>query len=242
MPFLFFDPFYFMFALPAMAFAMWAQYKVRSTFSRYSQVANNRRVGGVDVARILMQREGLDYLRVNRVGGDLTDFYNPADKSINLSEGSTRTPSVAAMAVVAHELGHAEQDKEGYAWMRVRSGIVGIANIGQNFGYMLFFVGLMFGAFAGERGGLGWNIALLGALLFAGAVAFTLVTLPVEFNASRRARQMLQDNGLITTPEEAQGVSAVLNAAALTYVAGAAQSISQLLYLFFVLFSGNRRS
>ena len=242
MPFLFFDPFYFMFALPAMAFAMWAQYKVRSTFSRYSQVPNRQRVGGLDVARILMQRESLEYLRVNRVPGDLTDFYNPGDKSINLSEGSTNKPSVAAMAVVAHELGHAEQDKEGYAWMRVRAGIVGIANIGQNFGYMLFFVGLMFGAFAGGRGGLGWNIALLGALLFAGAVAFTLVTLPVEFNASRRARQMLHESGLITTQEEAQGVSAVLNAAALTYVAGAAQSISQLLYLFFILFSGSRRS
>lgn len=240
MPFLFFDPVYFLFALPAMAFAFWAQYKVRSTFNKYSQVPNMQRVGGLEVAQILMRNEGLQYLRVNQVAGDLTDFYNPADKSINLSQGSTSRPSVAAMAVVAHELGHAAQDKDGYTWMRLRSSIVGIANIGSNFGYMLFFIGMMLGAFAGGgQNSLGWNIALLGALLFAGAVAFTLVTLPVELNASNRAREMLQRNGLVTA-QEAAGVSAVLNAAALTYVAGAAQALAQLLYLFFVLFGGRR--
>lgn len=242
MPFLFFDPLYFVFALPAMAFAFWAQYKVKSTFNKYAQVPNMQRVGGLDVARILMRSEGLDYLRVNQVPGDLTDFYNPADKSINLSQGSTARPSVAAMAVVAHELGHAVQDKQGYTWMKLRSSIVGIANIGSNFGYLLFFIGMLLGGFAGRgQGSLGWNIALMGALLFAGAVAFTLVTLPVEFNASRRAREMLMRNGLVST-QEAQGVSAVLNAAALTYVAGAAQALSQLLYLLFILFGGSRRN
>ncbi len=233
----FFSPLWLVFSLAAMFFAMWAQYKVRSTFKQYSEVRNMHNVSGLDVARTLMRNEGLEYLKVHRVPGDLTDFYNPADKSINLSDGSTRTPSVAALAIVAHELGHAMQDKEGYPWMRVRSSIVGIANIGSNLGTMLFFVGMLFGGLA--RGGFGWNLALLGVVLFAGAVAFTLVTLPVELNASSRARQMLMRNGLIST-QEAEGVSKMLNAAALTYVAAAAQSVSQLLYFIMLLFGGRR--
>jgi hypothetical protein len=230
----FIDPMYFVFALPAMFFAMWAQYKVRSTFSRYSKVPNMHRVSGLETARVLMRNEGLDYLQVNQVPGDLTDFYNPADKSINLSQGST-VPSVAAMAIVAHELGHAAQDKEGYVWMRARAGIVGIANIGSSLGPLIFFVGMVMGGFASSP--LGWNIALLGFLLFAGAVGFTLVTLPVELNASRRAREMLMRNGLVSSAEM-DGVSAMLNAAALTYVAAAAQAISTLLYYAFILFGG----
>lgn len=234
----FLDPMYFVFALPAMIFALWAQYKVKSTFARYSEVRNMRNLSGLDVAQILIRSEGLEYLQVNQVPGDLTDFYNPADKSINLSQGSTRGPSVAAMAVVAHELGHAVQDKQGYPWMRARAGIVGIANIGSNMGPLLFFLGMIFGGFA--RSPLGWNIAFLGLILFAGAVVFTLLTLPVEFNASRRARAMLMNNGLVSA-QEMDGVGAMLNAAALTYVAGAAQAISQLLYYAFILFGGSRR-
>jgi len=234
---MFFNPLYFVFALPAMLFAMWAQYRVRSSFARYSKVRNMNSVGGLEVAQVLMRNEGLEYLSVNQVPGDLTDFYNPADKSINLSQGSTRTPSVAAMAVVAHELGHAVQDKEGYIWMRARSSVVGIANLGSNLGPILFFVGMLLGGFA--RSPLGWNIALLGFLLFAAAVFFTFVTLPVELNASRRARVMLQRNGLVSATEM-EGVNAVLNAAALTYVAAAAQSLSNMLYYAFILFGGRR--
>ena len=232
----FIDPMYFVFALPALFFALWAQYKVKSTFARYSKVRNMHNVSGFDVARALMRNEGLEYLRVNQVPGDLTDFYNPADKSINLSQGST-APTVAAMAIVAHELGHAAQDKEGYMWMRARASIVGIANIGTNLGPILFIVGMLFGAGAGS-GSLGWNIAFAGLLLFAGAVVFTLVTLPVELNASRRARVMLMNNGLVSR-EEMDGVSAMLNAAALTYIAAAAQAISSLLYYAFILFGRN---
>ncbi len=230
---MFFDPMYFVFALPALFFAMWAQYKVKSTFARYSKVRTMQNISGLETARILMRNEGLDYLQVNQVPGDLTDFYNPADKSINLSQGSTRVPSVAAMAIVAHELGHAQQDKEGYVWMRARSSIVGIANIGTGLGPMLFLFGMIFGGFSGST--FGWNLALIGLLLFAGATAFTLVTLPVELDASRRARVMLMNNGLVSR-EESEGVNAMLNAAALTYVAAAAQAISTLLYYAFVLF------
>ncbi len=234
----FLDPMYFVFALPAMLFALWAQYKVKSTFARYSKVRNMHNVSGLDVAQTLMRNEGLEDLTVNQIPGDLTDFYNPSDKSINLSQGSTAVPSVAAMAVVAHELGHAVQDKQGYVWMRARAGIVGVAHIGSNLGPMMFFIGMLLGGFA--RSPLGWNIALLGFLLFGGAVAFTLLTLPVELNASRRARVMLMNNGLVSTAEM-DGVSSMLNAAALTYVAAAAQSVSLLLYYAFLLFGGGRR-
>lgn len=234
---MFFDPMYFVFAIPAMLFALWAQYRVKSSFARYSKVRNLNSVGGLEVAQLLMRNEGLEHLSVNQVPGDLTDFYNPADKSINLSQGSTRTPSVAAMAIVAHELGHAAQDKEGYIWMRARASVVGIANLGSNLGPILFFVGMLLGGFA--RSPLGWNIALLGLVLFGAAVFFTFVTLPVEFNASRRARVMLQRNGLVSSTEM-EGVNAVLNAAALTYVAAAAQALSNMLYYAFILFGGRR--
>lgn len=232
----FFSPLFLIFSLPALFFAMWAQYKVQSAFKRYSQVPNMHNLGGQEVAQILMRSENLEYVRVNRVGGDLTDFYNPGDKSISLSDGSTSRPSVAAMAIVAHELGHAAQDKEGYFWMRARAGIGRIASIGSNMGTMLIFIGILLGA---AQGGVGWTLALAGVVLFAAAVAFTLITLPVELDASRRAREMLMRNGLVSN-QDAAGVSAMLNAAALTYVAAAASAISQLLYFVFILFGAQR--
>jgi Zn-dependent membrane protease YugP len=232
-----FSPIFFIISLPAMLFALWAQYRVKSAFSKYSNVRNMHNMNGMETARVLMRNEGLDHVGVNQVQGEMTDFYNPADKTINISQGSVK-PSVAAMAIVAHELGHAAQDKEGYFWLRARAGIVGIANLGSNLGVMLFFVGTMLMAFA--NGPLGESVAWAGVVLFAAAVAFTLVTLPVEFNASSRARQMLMRNGLVST-QEMEGVSAVLNAAALTYVAAAAQAVSQLLYFVFLLM-GSRRN
>ncbi|NTU79603.1 MAG: zinc metallopeptidase [Chloroflexales bacterium] len=233
----YFDPTYFIFALPAMLFAMWAQFQVQSAFRKWSQVPSAKRLNGMDVAKALMQNEGLSHVSVERIGGMLTDHYDPRGKVMRLSEGSTQ-PSVAAMAIVAHELGHAAQDKEGYFWLRARAGIVGIANIGSNLGTILFFVGLAMGALSGGGGQLGYTIAVAGVILFTAAVAFTLVTLPVEFNASARAKEMLKRNGLVTV-EESNGVNAVLNAAALTYVAAAAQSIAQLLYFITIL--GRRR-
>lgn len=230
-----FDPTYFIFALPAMIFAMWAQWRVKSAFQKWSQVPTAKRVNGLDVAQTLMRNEGLGHVQVEQIGGMLTDHYDPRGKVMRLSQGSVQ-PSVAAAAIVAHELGHAAQDKEGYFWLRARAGIVGIANIGSNLGTMLFFVGLMLGALAGSDWGYG--IAVFGVILFSAAVAFTLVTLPVEFNASARAREMLQRNSLVTAEEQA-GVNAVLNAAALTYVAAAAQSVAQLLY--FITLLGRRR-
>lgn len=234
---MFFDPMYLLFAVPGMLLAMWAQYKVKSTFNKYAQVRNQTGLSGLDVARRLMRSEGLDYLRINQVPGQLTDFYNPADKSINLSQSSVQ-PSIGSIAVVAHELGHAVQDKQAYAPMRIRGSIVGIANIGSQLGFYLVVGGLFLGA--GRGTGLGFLLAVGGMILFSAAVAFSLVTLPVEFNASRRARAMLLANGLIT-PQEEGPVKEVLDAAAMTYVAAAASSVLTLVYFAFRVFGGNRR-
>ncbi len=240
MPFLFFNLNYLIFMLPAIALALFAQWKVSSTYRKYAQVRNAQGLTGADVARMLMRNEGLDYVGVEMIPGDLTDHYDPRGKIMRLSAGSSQAPSVAAMAVVAHELGHALQDKQGYFWLQLRSGIVGAANIGSGLGTLLVFVGLMLGAAAGRGGTFGFTIALVGLILMSAAVVFSLVTLPVELNASSRAREMLMRNGLVTA-QEAQGVSSMLNAAALTYVAGAAQAVMQLLYFATLIFGGRRR-
>jgi len=234
---MYFDPLYFVFAIPGMLMAMWAQWRVKSTFAKYAQMRNMHGLSGMDVARQLMQNEQLQHLKVNQVPGELTDFYNPADKSINLSQSSLQ-PSVASMAVVAHELGHAVQDKVGYVPMKVRGSIVGVANIGSNLGFMLVFIGLLFGASRGSTAG--YYMAIAGLILFSAAVFFTLVTLPVEFNASSRAKEMLQRNGMVSAQDQA-AVNAVLSAAAWTYVAAAAGAILQFLYLALRVFGGNRR-
>ncbi len=229
---------YWLFILPGIFLAFYAQWKVKSTYDKYAKVRNAQGMTGLDVARVLMRNEGLDYVGIEQIPGNLTDHYDPRGKVMRLSEGSSQLPSVAAMAVVAHELGHAVQDKQGYAWMKVRSGIVGIANIGSNFGWLLIIGGMFLGALQGSQ--FGFQIAIAGVILMSAAVAFSLVTLPVEFNASSRAREMLMRNGLVTA-QEAEGVKQMLNAAALTYVAAAAQAVLQLLYWVMVL-SGARRN
>src|SRR3982751_3915930 len=178
MPFLFFNTQYLIFMLPALALALFAQWKISSTYRKYSEIRNAQGLTGADVARVLMRNEGLDYVGVEVIPGNLTDHYDPRTKTMRLSEGSSQVPSVAAMAVVAHELGHAQQDKQGYFWLQLRSGIVGVANVGSNYGIILVFIGWMLGATAG-RGGFGWTLAWAGVLLMAGAVIFSLVTLPV---------------------------------------------------------------
>ena len=240
MPFLFFDFRYLVFMLPALLLALFAQWRVSSTYRKFSQIRNVQGLTGADVARVLMRNEGLDYVSVEMIPGDLTDHYDPRGKVMRLSEGSARYPSVAAMAVVAHELGHAQQDKEGYFWLQLRSGIVGLANVGSQLGILLIFVGLLLAGMSARSGGsIGLSLAWAGVILMSAAVVFTLVTLPVELNASARARAMLARNGLVTS-QEAEGVSSMLSAAALTYIAAAAQAVLQLLY-FVTLLSGRDR-
>jgi Zn-dependent membrane protease YugP len=241
MPFLFFNTQYLLFMLPALLLALFAQWRVTSTYRKYAQIRNLQGLTGADVARVLMRNEGLDQVSVEMIPGDLTDHYDPRGKVMRLSEGSTRQPSVASMAVVAHELGHAQQDKEGYFWLQLRSGLVGIANVGSQLGVLLIFIGLLLAGMSARSGGsLGISLAYAGVALMAAAVVFTLITLPVELNASARARAMLARNGLVTA-QEAEGVSAMLNAAALTYVAAAAQAVMQLLYFITLLGGRGRR-
>lgn len=205
--------------LPTLFLSLFAKWRVESSFRRYSQVANDRGLSGLQTARTLIQYQGLQDIKIEQIPGFLTDHYDPGAKTMRLSE-SSMGDSVAAMAVVAHELGHAEQDKTGNALLNLRASLVPVANIGSNVGVWIIFGGLALGFMP---------LAWLGVLLFGTMVAFTLVTLPVEFDASRRAKRNLAAAGLVS-PGEAQAVNSVLNAAALTYVAAAAGAILQLLY------------
>jgi len=216
--------------LPTLVLTLYAQWRVKSAFAKWSEVPNERGLNGLRTAQIIMQGAGLEHIEVKQTPGFLTDHYDPRDKSINLSEGS-RQPSVAAMAIVAHELGHAEQDKAGSAMLGLRASLVPVANLGSGLGVWIILIGLMLGIY-----GLAW----LGVLLFGATVAFTLVTLPVEFDASNRAKRRLRELGLVS-PTEAKGVDAVLNAAALTYLAAAAGAILNLLYYVALLSGGRRR-
>lgn len=219
----YFDPLYLVFAAPALLLAMFAQWKVSSTYDKYTKIRNARNLTGLQVAQYLLRANGLN-LNVNGTPGYLTDHYDPRDKSLYLSEGVAQTPSVAALAIVAHEVGHAVQDAQGYLPMRLRAFLVAPANIGPWVGYILFIVGIIINA-----SGLVW----LGIAAFSLGLLFALATLPVEFNASSRALAMLRNSALVGQGE-VDAAKAVLTAAALTYVAAAAQALSQLLYYVFV--------
>ncbi len=227
----FFDPMYFVFALPALLLALWAQMKVKGTFHKYSEVRNAYNITGAETAARLARYAGLGDIRIEPTPGELSDHYDPSDKTLRLSEPVYGVPSVAAMAVAAHELGHAVQDQVGYSAMRLRSALVGPVTIGSNLGPILFIIGFMFSS---------PTLAWIGIIAFSAAVAFALVTLPVEFDASNRALKLLQATGLVT-PQEYDGAKAVLSAAAWTYVAGALQAISVLLYYVFSVMGLSRR-
>jgi len=223
-PMFFFDPMYFVFALPPMLLVLWAQAKVKGAYARYSQIRNMANLTGAQVARILLRDRGLDAVGVEMVDGDLTDHYDPASKTLRLSPGVYSTPSVAAMGIVAHEVGHAVQDQVGYAPLKLRAALVPAVNIGSTMGYLFFLAGLFI-----NWTGLVW----LGIAFFSLGVVFALVTLPVEFNASNRALALLKGNGLVSV-EEYEGANAVLSAAALTYVAAVAQALGNLLYFVWI--------
>ncbi len=212
-----------LFGLPAMLLAMYAQFRVQRAYSKYSKVRNRQNATGADVAQTLMRDHDIN-IAVETIPGNLTDHYDPRRDVMRLSQGVARTPSVAAMGIVAHELGHAMQDKTGYPLLKLRAGIVPLVQIGSSLGYIALLGGLMLGIT-----GLAW----LGVLLFSGGALFALVTLPVELDASNRAMKMLQASRLVSGEETAQ-VKSVLGAAALTYIAALAQAFSQLLYFIFM--------
>jgi len=226
------DPMYFVFALPALLLAFWAQMRVRSAYNKYLKVPNSRGISGGEAAERLLSSQGLSGVGIEGTPGTLTDHYDPRDKTLHLSQGVAYGKSVAAVSIVAHEVGHAVQDATQYAPRRLRTGIVGLVTVSSWLGPLIFTGGMLF-----NSSSLSW----VGLILFSSSVLFALVTLPVELNASQRALQMLTSSGLLVTSDEQNGARTVLNAAAWTYVAALAQVLATLLYYVTILSGSSRR-
>jgi Zn-dependent membrane protease YugP len=212
---------YLIFMIPAFLLTMGASIYVKSAYNRWSKVRAGSGLTGAQAAQRLINNNGLYGVQIQGVRGQMTDHYDPRTKVLNLSQGVADTPSVAALAIAAHELGHALQDAEDYFPLRVRAALVPAVNIGSNLGWILVMIGV-FLQFA--------QIAWLGVIAFAAGAVFALATLPVELDASARAKRLLAETGIITSEEEQRGVNSVLNAAALTYVAGLVTAVLQLIY------------
>lgn len=227
----FYDPMYFLFALPAMILGLWAQFTVQDTFSQYGKVETGTKITGAIAARRILDARGLHQVGVERVEGFLSDHYDPLAKVLRLSPDVYDQASLAAVGVAAHEAGHALQHQEQYLPLQFRSAVVPGVLIGSWLGPIIFTVGMFMSGFVGS------SIAWLGIGLFGLTTLFTLITLPVEYDASARAKQILVADGVVSNAE-LKGVTAVLDAAALTYVAAAIQAISTLIYYVFLL---NRR-
>ena len=228
---MFFDPMYFVFMIPGLLFMLWAQNKVKSTYAKYSKVQNMDGVTGAQAARRVLDNVGLTDVPVEQIPGELTDHYDPRKRVLRLSQGVFGVPSVAAIGIAAHEAGHAIQHAKAYTPLKMRTAIVPAVNIGSNLGFIVIFAGLLL-----QQQGLAW----VGVGLFALATVFALITLPVEFDATRRAKQALASAGMVTV-DEGRGVAKVLDAAAWTYIAGFAASLLTLLY-YISLVTGMRRS
>ena len=209
-------------AVLPLLFGLWAQMKVKRTFAKYSQVAPRNGMSGAQAAAAVLRSSGLPDLQIRPVGGRLTDHYDPRNRTLNLSADVGQASSLAALGVAAHEAGHAIQDAKRYAPMRIRQALVPAATIGQSLWFLPVVAGLILGL---------TGLVTIGLVLFAVIVLFQLVTLPVEFDASKRALVALEGQGLLAA-DEVTGARAVLNAAALTYVAGFVAAFGQLLYFF----------
>ena len=231
MPF-YIDPLYLMLSIPPLLLGLWAQMRVKSAFSHYSTVRTANGISGAQAARRILDINGLQTVTIERTGGTLSDHYDPGHKLLRLSGDVYQEPSLAAVGVAAHEAGHALQDQQHYGPLRLRSGLVPAVQFGSWLGPIIFMVGLFM------SGTLGDSIALLGVLLFGMTAVFALVTLPVEFDASKRAKQQLVSAGILS-PQELVGVNKVLDAAALTYVAAAVQAVTTMIYYLMIL--GRRR-
>ncbi|MBO8140031.1 MAG: zinc metallopeptidase [Thermosipho sp. (in: Bacteria)] len=227
----FFDP-SFIILIPGLILALIAQIYVQERFNRYSRIKSSLNMTGAELAKFMLESAGLYNIRIERIPGKLSDHYDPKNKVVRLSNSTYDSSSVASLGVVAHEIGHAIQHAKGYVPLVVRNGIAPVVSITSNLSWILFIIGFLF-----------FNIALIriGIILFSFAVIFSLITLPVEFDASRRAVKILGSN-LLMPPSELEGVKQVLNAAAMTYVAGTLMAILQLLRMLFLagLVGGNR--
>ena len=226
---MYFDYYYLVLVVPTLLLSLYAQFKVKSAFSKYSQVQTMRKISGKEAAALLLRSNSISDVSIQRIGGRLSDHYDPSHKVLRLSDPVYDKTSIAAVGVAAHETGHAIQDKEKYAPLVLRSTLVPVANIGSTAGPYLALAGIIF------RMNLLLNI---GIILFACAVLFYLITLPVEIDASRRALKVLEHNAVLNQ-EELKGAKKVLSAAALTYVASALTAMANLLRL--ILISRDRR-
>lgn len=216
------DPYYFILvAIPALVISLFTQTYLKSTFAKWSKVPNTERMTGMDVAKTLFARTSLNPIPLERVSGSLTDHYDPHTNVVRLSDPIATQPSIAAMAVAAHELGHVQQYQTRSPLIVMRSFLLPALQFSPTISYIALMMGFLF-----NMTGLMW----IGILFFGLMVLFTILTLPVEFDASRRALQMLKESGLTDTAEEARGAKQVLTAAALTYVGAAVTSVMQLLY------------
>ena len=219
---MFFDPLYFVIVGPFLLLAMWASWRVRSTFARFASVGVRTGMTGAQAAAAVARAGGAE-VTVERHQGFLSDHYDPRTKTLRLSPDVHDGRSISAIAVAAHEAGHSIQDVKGYAWLGLRSKLVPVCSFGSKAWIWLFILGMILQQ---------PMLANIGILLFAVVVVFQLVTLPVEFDASNRAKLVLAQSGIVATEEEKEGVSRVLGAAAMTYVAAALTSIATLVYLF----------
>ncbi len=219
----FFDPTMIL-LIPALILALWAQTRVKTVFARYSSVGSRRGVTAAVAARALLDRFGLSGVPVSRVSGNLTDHYDPRNKSLSLSDSVYSSTSIAAIGVAAHEVGHAIQDSVNYSPLKIRNAIVPVVGIGSSMAFPLFFIGILF---------RGQALMDLGILLFLGVIVFHLVTLPVEFDASNRALKVLGDTGMLSV-DEIGGAGAVLKAASWTYVAATVMAFAQMIRLLFL--------
>ena len=214
-----FDYTYFIYILPGLILALYAQAKISSAYEKYSKIGSSTNLSGAEVAREILDRNGLNYVKINMVDGKLSDHYDPRDKTLNLSRDVYYKNSIASVSIAAHEVGHAIQDSVEYVPLRVRAALVPLANLGTQISFFLIILGFFFSVF----------FTKLGIALFFFAVLFQIVTLPVEFNASNRAKKELA-NGIISE-EDLTGTRKVLSAAALTYVASTIVAIGQFLRL-----------
>ncbi|MBP3379097.1 MAG: zinc metallopeptidase [Clostridia bacterium] len=231
---MFFDYYYLVLILPAMIFAFWASARVNSTFKKYSQMGTARGLTGRDAAAAVLRQNGITDVRIESVAGNLTDHYDPRTKVIRLSDSVYGSTSAAAIGVAAHEAGHAVQHNQEYTPLTLRNAIIPVTNIGSKLAMPLLIIGIFLSYYAEKY----LLIAYLGVICFSLSALFQLLTLPTEFNASKRALEAIEAGGILMK-DELPGAKKVLSAAALTYVAALAVSIMQLLRLLIIL--GNRR-
>lgn len=235
MPYFYFDWTYIVLVMPCILLSLWASTNVKSTFNRYSKQYSSRRISGAEAAQRVLSANGVNGVRIERITGDLTDHYDPKTNVIRLSSGVYDSTSTAAIGVACHEAGHAVQYAKSYGPIRLRAAVIPVTNFGSRIAMPLILLGLVLSAFMEAS----YSLVYLGIACFGLSLVFQLITLPVEFNASRRAMQAIEQVNILTA-EEQSGARKTLTAAALTYVAATAVALSQLLRLL-VIFGGRRR-